>query len=221
MPARNPRSSSRSATGFVNSVKNDRRIFFESTLEMDFIYLLEFDPLVKTYSEQPLFIKYKNGKGRSTRYYPDFQVNFTNEGTIKKGFPTCIYEVKYEEELERKKNKLKPKFDQGIAFTKLQNWGFEVITEKSIKGQHLINCKFLSQYQDENKIEPLALSLIRRKKPPREFFPRDYISTASDDPVFNLQVLAALWHFVSVGYFDLSMNESITVDTKLTLIREL
>lgn len=219
MPVRKLKASYRAANGYVNSKKNSQRLFFESTLEMDFIYLLEFDPLVKSFSEQPFSIKYKNSKGRSTQYTPDFKVDFNNEGIIKKGFSTCIYEVKYEEEIKKNKENLKPKFDAAIAFTKLKNWGFEVITEKSIKGQKLINCKFLAQYQDQNKIEPSALSLIDSNKPSEAFLPRDYITSISNDHTIQLQVVAALWHLVSIGKFKLNMNEKITVDTKLTLMQ--
>ncbi|MGB7923487.1 MAG: TnsA endonuclease N-terminal domain-containing protein [Pyrinomonadaceae bacterium] len=59
--------------GKFPSVKAGRNIWYESTIERDFIYLLEFDPDVVLYKEQPFRVKYTfDGKRRS--YVPDFFV---------------------------------------------------------------------------------------------------------------------------------------------------
>lgn len=59
--------------GRFPSLKAGRSIHWESQLERDFVYLLEFDPIVLDYREQPETIRLTiDGKPR--RYTPDFLV---------------------------------------------------------------------------------------------------------------------------------------------------
>jgi len=47
---------------------------FESSLERDFLLLLDFDPEVVLYEEQPVTINYHDDQGRRRRYTPDVLV---------------------------------------------------------------------------------------------------------------------------------------------------
>lgn len=59
--------------GKFPSIKNKRAVWFESLIERDFLYLIEFDRDVLKYQEQPFKIKYSlNGKKRV--YTPDFLI---------------------------------------------------------------------------------------------------------------------------------------------------
>jgi hypothetical protein len=67
--------------GKFPSLKLGRIVWWESLLERDFIYLLEFDGDVLSYAEQPFRIRYTlNGKRNS--YTPDFSVNRKNKRQI-------------------------------------------------------------------------------------------------------------------------------------------
>jgi hypothetical protein len=67
--------------GKFPSLKLGRIVWWESLLERDFIYLLEFDGAVLSYAEQPFRIRYTlNGKRHS--YTPDFLVNRKNKRQI-------------------------------------------------------------------------------------------------------------------------------------------
>jgi len=59
--------------GFFPSIKNGRPVAFESHIERDFLYLLEYDRNVVNYYEQPFTINYKQND-RQRRYTPDFLV---------------------------------------------------------------------------------------------------------------------------------------------------
>jgi hypothetical protein len=59
--------------GRLPSLKVDRMVSFESLLERDFIYWLEFEPTVSWFSEQPLTLSYQHGQ-RTLHYTPDFHV---------------------------------------------------------------------------------------------------------------------------------------------------
>lgn len=51
---------SSSLSGQISSKKLNKSVQFESSLEKDYIYLLEFDKSVGRYLEQPLIIHYKD-----------------------------------------------------------------------------------------------------------------------------------------------------------------
>src|SRR5260221_11524225 len=61
--------------GLFPSLKTERMIWFESFLERDFICLLEFDPNVLTFAEQPFTLAYLH-LGQTRHYTPDFHVRY-------------------------------------------------------------------------------------------------------------------------------------------------
>ena len=67
--------------GRLPSLKVDRMVSFESLLERDFIYWLEFEPMVSWFSEQPLTISYQHDQ-RTLRYTPDFHVMKQNQNFL-------------------------------------------------------------------------------------------------------------------------------------------
>lgn len=75
MPKRKIKKSYRQVTGALSSRKNSRLISSESTLERDLYILLDFDPLVESFEEQPEIIPYNLADGRLSRYTPDCLIN--------------------------------------------------------------------------------------------------------------------------------------------------
>ena len=67
--------------GFFPSEKNGRSTAWESLVERDFMYLLEFDSSVISYIEQPLTISYKDN-GKNYKYTPDLMVVRKNKTQI-------------------------------------------------------------------------------------------------------------------------------------------
>lgn len=64
---------SRKNIGYFPSKKNERQVAFESLIERDYIFLLEYDRDVICYKEQPLEINYRDNN-RLKKCYPDFEV---------------------------------------------------------------------------------------------------------------------------------------------------
>lgn len=81
------RGSTTKVIGKFPSLKNDTSVWWESQIERDFIYLLEFDNEVLSYQEQPLRIQYVLN-GRIHYYTPDF--------LVRRGHRKQIIEVKPE-----------------------------------------------------------------------------------------------------------------------------
>jgi hypothetical protein len=73
MPMRMPPKGSRKNLGKFCSVKSNRVLWYESLLEMNLMYLLDFDPDVKCFKEQPCRIHYVLD-GRQRSYTPDILV---------------------------------------------------------------------------------------------------------------------------------------------------
>lgn len=71
MPVRKIKKSYRQVTGVLSSKKNGRMIQSESTLERDLYLLLDFDPMVKSFEEQPIKVPHILKSGRSSLWTPD------------------------------------------------------------------------------------------------------------------------------------------------------
>jgi hypothetical protein len=104
-PVRQIKPGNRSMTGKRPSLKTKTTHPFESSLERDYLTLLDFDDQVESYTIQPVTIYYSL-ENKSTRYTPDMAVYYKLEFNRK----PLIVEIKYEAELLEKKVLLVPKF---------------------------------------------------------------------------------------------------------------
>jgi hypothetical protein len=122
--------------GRFPSVKMGRAIWWESQIEGDYIYLLEIDPDVVAYKEQPFRIKLEmSGSKRS--YVPDFLV------VRKSG--RQIVEVKPVEKVTTEENSLLFPVVRQIAAE--QRYQYVVVTDGMIRVQpRLNNIKLLFRY---------------------------------------------------------------------------
>jgi hypothetical protein len=130
------RGSTTKVIGKFPSHKNGRSVWWESQIERDFIYLLEFDSEVLSYQEQPLRIQYVRD-GRLHKYTPDFLVNRADRKQI--------IEVKP----ERKAQELESIviFRILAAICRREGYEFLVATDTMIRVQpRLNNIKMLWRY---------------------------------------------------------------------------
>lgn len=97
---------SRSLSGIIPSSKNENGIWFESALERDFALILENNPDVLHYQEQPITLEYIV-EDRTRTYTPDFYVEFHEDSGLK----PWLCEIKYRGEFREKFSKLRPKKD--------------------------------------------------------------------------------------------------------------
>jgi len=166
--------------GRLPSLKVDRMVSFESLLERDFIYWLEFEPTISWFSEQPLTISYQHGQ-RTLRYTPDFQVVKQNQNFLVECKPT--------EFVARIENQRK--FAAAQSWCVQQNWRFQVVTDVDLnRGYRLYNIKRLYQFARyplapglktqvlallETAVRPVTLADVMRavapEQPQRLFIP--------------------------------------------------
>jgi hypothetical protein len=99
MPARTVPKNYRNLTGLVYNSRTRSLSAFESTLERDYLLLLDFDLAVEFYEEQPATIEYRDSSGSLRRYTPDVFVRYRSTVDITP-VPLCVLcEVKYRDHL--------------------------------------------------------------------------------------------------------------------------
>jgi hypothetical protein len=124
-----------SLTGQIKSLKRNDLVDFESSLERDYIHILEFDENVRYYYEQPIKIEFND------RYYiPDFFVEYW-DGTKE------VIEIKYTIDLIENASKYVVKFKAAEEFCNSNDLRFRILTENEIRNDYLFNIKFLNAVQ--------------------------------------------------------------------------
>src|SRR5688572_26100827 len=109
--------------GLFPSLKTGRMVWYESFLERDFIHLLEFDPSVVTFAEQPLTLAYAY-QGKTRHYTPDFHVHYASQCQV-------LVECKPAAFVDHQDNPLK--FAAAQAWCAERGWTFRVVTEVDIR----------------------------------------------------------------------------------------
>jgi len=130
------RGSTTKVIGKFPSLKTGKTVWWESQIERDFIYMVEFDSDVVTYREQPLHINYTlNGKRHI--YTPDFLVERSDERQI----------VEVKPATEAGKPEYVMLFRSLIPIIREEGYRFVVVTDRVIRTQpRLDNIKFLWRY---------------------------------------------------------------------------
>ena len=142
MPVRTPSNRyDRNVVGKFPSLKLRRMVCYESRLEREQIYLMEYDPEVVYYEEQPLLIEYL-WEGSRFKYYPDFKV-------VTAGGQQLLLECKAAEFVNTDKNRRK--IAAGRRWCARRGWEFRLITERETRaGFRLENVMFLWQFARYN-----------------------------------------------------------------------
>jgi hypothetical protein len=149
MPVRKVSNHRGSAVGRFPSMKMQRMIAFESLIERDFIYLLDYDPFVTWFEEQPVRIEYE---------YAEKQLHYTPDFLLVEQKQQVLVECKPEKFVDTEENRRK--FAVARQWCQGKGWQFRIVTEKEIRsGYRLQNVKLLTQYARQ-QIDPLVGSQI-------------------------------------------------------------
>ena len=123
--------------GKFPSIKLTRMLSFESLIERDLLYILDFEPDVLFFSEQPLTIEYSY-EGKTRHYTPDFHVvHIGGRNTLVECKPSHLTET--DDNLR--------KFGIARAWCAARDWEFSVVTDEQLRtGSRLDNIKRLTAY---------------------------------------------------------------------------
>lgn len=209
-PVRKIGTSAVSLTGNFASEKNDYGMH-ESSLERDFMYMLELDFHVSKYVVQPVKIEYLyQGKKRS--YVPDFKVHY--KASMQR---TTIFEVKYRDDLRRNWEEYKPKFRAAIIYCKKNRIDFRIITEREIRTDFLKNAKFLSRYRKAEINPVIADKVMWFVKDVETATPQFIIDSLCNSKIDKAMYLYTVWSLIQKLQlkadlnFKLDMNSTVWI----------
>ena len=217
MPVRKIGITSRSVPTAFDSLKTGSVHMCESTLETDFCYHLEFDPLVKSYDAQPVKLFYNNEKGRRTRYVPDFHVTYTKQGSLEHSRESTLFEIKEKVELVQNKNDLALRFKIAEEHcTKIKSQ-FVVHTEDFIRSPKLKTYKFLYRYLAKDSAPKLRFDIMEIARRLETFQVQELIDSIDGDAVIKGKSLSNVWHLVANHHLHTDWNTKLTNATVLTI----
>lgn len=198
-----------SLTGHIISVKNNDIIEFESSLERDFAYTLEYNTNVLSYCEQPIQIEYFN-KNRKCTYTPDFYIKYFDNHQE-------IVEIKYENDLVENARDYENKFNAAKEFCINNNLVFKVLTEKYINANEVFNCRFLSYYK--NPTTPINFGdieiILNKLKRFKRITVKLLLEECSSDLERKAEFLYTIWYLVSNHLINFDKSEKLNMNTIL------
>lgn len=122
--------------GHFPSLKLGRMVAFESLIERDFIYLLDYESGVEQFSEQPLIIRYQHGD-KKRQYTPDFHV-------VHRGH-NLLFECKPAQFVDNSENQIK--LEAARLWCQKEEWIFRVVTDEYLASNWRVkNIKRLTQF---------------------------------------------------------------------------
>jgi len=211
MPIRKIPKNYRNVTGIAAHSKAQGQAMFESTLERDFLMLLEFDKNVDGFEVQPIKLKWLNEQGKSRSYTPDTLVYYKKQAQC----PT-LFEVKYRSDIKENWKILKPKFKAAIRFCRENGWKFKLITEVEIKTTYLESVKFLlpfvrrgAENEDDMMILDDKLSQLKVTTP------KNLISSIYSDEINQASLLPTLWYLIGSRQIQIDLASKITMSSKI------
>lgn len=211
-----------SLSGQICSKKLNKPIQFESSLEKDFIYLLEFDRRVRRYFEQPLEIQYLDSLNKMRKYIPDFLVVYHDKFRKDE-----VIEIKYELELNSQKEELEIKFEAARKFCIQNDMVFRVISDREIRDAkhiYLSNIKFLSRYRDffdRINYEATGLSfdssyaciLLDKLKEHKTCTIKELIYSVTDDRDKIAELIFLTWYLIGNNFIECDLNISLNLES--------
>ena len=150
MPVRKVSNRGGNIIGHFPSLKLGRMVAFESLIERDFIYLLDFESDVAWFAEQPLTIPYQH-QDKILNYTPDFHIIRDSQNILVECKPWKLTD----------KDDNQRKFAAAQAWCAVRGWAFQVVSDEQLRRGHRVrNVKLLTQFARYN-IEPTMKHHLR------------------------------------------------------------
>jgi len=211
MPVRKIPKSYRNVTGVAAHRKAVGPAQFESTLERDFLTLLEFDPHVERFEVQPVTIEWKDANGKSRQYTPDVLIHFKHHAET-----PILYEVKPRNVLKKKWSELRPKFKAAVRYAKESGLRFKIITDKEIRTVYLDNVRFLLPFVRRGaQIEAHMDLLVDKLQEQGATTPAGLIASIFKDPWHQAELLPALWYLVGTRQITVDLDQPLNMSTQI------
>lgn len=200
-PQRKIKKNYRSVTGHFPSIKNGKSVAYESKLEKTFFLTLEFDDNVVSYQEQPqISIDFQK---RIKTYSADCYVRYDEAANIH----DSLIEVKYTQELEKKKEYFEEKFASIRQACDDLNLDFQIFTEQNYLQMYIDNLDFLYRYKThgrEKRYDDQILSFNFTDTTTAS----KIANTLTNDPKELIVAANAVWGLVSAGKLSTDLHNT-------------
>lgn len=211
MPIRKVPKNYRNVTGLAAAEKSIGAAQFESTLERDFLALLEFSPEVERFEVQPTKIEWCDEQRAERSYTPDVWVEFKQD----LGRPSWLCEVKYRADLKKDWPTLHPKFLRAIRYAKQRGWRFRLFTETEIRTPYLANVRFLTPFKFHEISEADAEQILIPLRSFGRTTPADLMQSLSSDQWYQAERLPVLWHLMARHRIGADLKHELTMDSAI------
>lgn len=183
---------------------------FESSLERDFLELVDFDRSVAEVQVQPFSI-YHLENGARRRYTPDFRVSYVGADRLK----VVVYEVKPGDELRQNWSKYRVRFGAAYRHCRARDWNFKVVSEKHIRTPKLANVCFLRRYMRLNSQPVIEEQLLYTMAALGPTTPQALLAAAywSNQP--RLMALPVLWQMVGDNRIGCDLSLPLTMASRI------
>ena len=211
MPIRKIPKNYRNVTGVAASDKAIGDAQFESTLERDFLALLEFSPEVAHFEVQPVKIEWRDEQGKPRSYTPDVLVEF-DAGL---GQAPWLCEVKYRNDIKKNWDDLHPKFRRAVRYARKHGWRFRLVTEIEIRTPYLDTVRFLMPFRFR-EIPPADIEqVLAELHSTGKTTPSSLIQALSDDKWRQAELLPAVWHLLANHRIGADLDVTLTMDSPI------
>ncbi len=203
-PVRKIKSRTRGVRGYFFSLKNGRRVDYESLNEQSLMKVLETDPYITSYLEQPRKLDFE-WKGRTYTYTPDLLSTNVFSDSI-------LYEVKPEEALKNDDGRLAVKFEAAKEYCLERDWKFKVVTESIRKSLEYQRADFLWPHLMNPQIdESLVESILKNVSDSGTLLFHDIVNKTNwHDPNY-----CTLLHLIGKGVLIESSRGSFEINSKV------
>lgn len=218
MPARKIRPSRYSVTGYVPTTKGATAQNAESSLEHDFLTLLEYDQRVERYVAQPFTIEWRDSVGAKRRYTPDVIVKYSYVAMREDPYlRTTVFEVKPRAVLKANWLELKPKLRSGIGWAREFGCRFQLVTEAEIRTPYLANARFLLDYRSRHLSDRTDFVGARQQLIARTLVelrmttPRGLLEAMTSDLQQRAELIPWIWNLINQDFIGVDLLKPLTM----------
>ena len=211
MPVRKIPKNYRNITGVHASDKSIGEAQFESTLERDFVTVLEFSPDIDQFEVQPVTIKWQTSDQVHHKHTPDALIYFKPE--INRIPWLC--EVKYRSDIAKNWAEYKPKFKQGIHLAKEHGWRYKIITEVEVRTPFLGNWQFLMRFKTIKPTDTAISSILHRLSEQQTSTPSALLTSLATDKYAQAELIPTLWHLIANRLIGADLQIELTMQSSI------
>lgn len=188
---------------------------YETSLERDFVYLLDFNARVDSIQSRPISIRYQSGNQGLQTYTPGYLVRFVAIGNSKPWRPT-LYEVTYEGQLIDQGNQLAPGFTAARKYCKLMGWNFRIVTEPYIRNEsYLANVMFLRNYRTYPDDGAKCLMLLQTMEALKVATPWQLLAATFMDITNRMEAVGVLWRLIAARAIGANLMNKLTMVSEI------